>query len=150
MVRPKRKIVWSDCVALQNYVKEQLRDWKEYQILHCADNFLFLREFSLLRASSAKDTVDVVARESGMKVKMNVGVGVSMKVTFCCSLEGAFCCHFSPFGCGGGEVLTAPIVYNFEYAVSIEIRIISRSSCISGPVETDNVCIRNRLPGSDV
>ena len=79
-----------------------IRDWKEYQIFLYADNFL-LREFSLLRASSAynkttdtklqnlvelkinirninitKDTVDVVARESGMKVKMNVGVGVSM------------------------------------------------------------------------
>ena len=78
------------------------RDWKEYQIFLNADNFL-LREFSLLRASSAynkttdtklqslvtlrinirninitRDTVDVDARESGMKVKDDVGDGVSV------------------------------------------------------------------------
>ena len=65
--------------------------------------FYYYGEFSLLRASSAynkttdtklqnllelritirnikitKDTVDVVVRESGMQVKMNVGVGVSV------------------------------------------------------------------------
>ena len=76
--------------------------------------FYYYGEFSLLRASSAynkttdtklqnllelritirninitKDTVDVVERESGMKVKMNVGVGVSVLCQWKCVLV----CH---------------------------------------------------------
>ena len=74
--------------------------------------FYYYGEFSLLRASSAynkttdtklqnlvdlkinirninitKDTVDVVARESGMKVKMNVGVGVSVLCQWKCHCQ---------------------------------------------------------------
>ena len=80
--------------------------------------FYYYGEFSLLRASSAynkttdtklqnllelritirninitKDTIDVFARESGMQVKMNVGVGVSMKVCRCVSAVSLRVCH---------------------------------------------------------
>ena len=74
--------------------------------------FYYYGEFSLLKASSAynkttdtklqnlvdlklnirninitKDTVDVVVRESGMKVKMNVGVGVSVLCQWKCHCQ---------------------------------------------------------------
>ena len=83
-------------------------------------------EFSLLRASSAynkttdtklqnlvdlrinirninitKDTVDVVERESGMQVKMNVGVGVSVLCQWKCVLV----CH-----CVWGYMCTLSII----------------------------------------